>query len=334
MTLLLTAVAVAFLTALALSAMVARTGPVDPVKMRSSHDAPTPTSGGLAVIAATTLGAGLAPVDTSMTIVIAVAALLGVFGAVDDVNDFPAGLKFVAQVVAAALIVAMAAHVTELTFAPGLILSLPLILGAIGSGLFLVLLLNAMNFMDGADRLAGGAALIALVTLGVAAMQAEQRGLGYAAFAGAGANAGFLVLNRRRVLFQGDAGAFFSALMIGGLGLLLAQRGAATPWLVLFAVLPLLIDVLLTLVVRARRRERLTEAHREHLYQVWLRATRRPHTELAPMVWLITAACCATGLALERWAPEWSFAGLVVSTMALSLGWVLVRRRYAARLTA
>jgi hypothetical protein len=48
-------------------------------------------------------------------------------------------------------------------------------------------------------------------------------------------------------------GAFFSAMRWAASGLLLAMRDAATPYLVVFAVLPLLVDVLLTLIVRARR---------------------------------------------------------------------------------
>ena len=334
MTLALAAAAAAFFTALTLSLMVARTGPVDAVKLRSSHDTPTPTTGGLAILAAAALGAALTPADSAVALLVGAAALLGLFGAIDDLNDFPASLKFGAQAAASFAIAILVARVTQLPFGSGATLALPALLGAAGSAVFLVLLLNAVNFMDGADRLAGGVALLALATLGAAALLAGERGIGLAALAAAAANAGFLVLNRRELLFQGDAGAFFSALMIGGIGLLLAQRGAASPWLVVFTVLPLLVDVLLTLALRAARRERLTEAHRDHLYQVWLRATRRPHRELAVLMGLITAGCCGLGLALERYAPQWSFTGLAALALVLAAGWGAARRRYAARLTA
>jgi hypothetical protein len=92
-------------------------------------------------------------------------------------------------------------------------------------------------------------------------------------------------------------------------------------------VLPLLTDVVLTLAVRARRRARLTQAHREHLYQLWLQATGRSHGALAVRVWALTAACTAAGLALERYAPAWSAAGLAAAVVGMSVGWVRMRGR-------
>jgi UDP-N-acetylmuramyl pentapeptide phosphotransferase/UDP-N-acetylglucosamine-1-phosphate transferase len=108
---------------------------------------------------------------------------------------------------------------------------------------------------------------------------------------------GFLPWNLRHRVFQGDVGAFFSALVIGGLGLVLASREAVTPFLVVFTALPLITDVPVDRsVVRARRRERLFEAHRDHLYQLWLRSTGRPHLALAVRVWALTALTTGIGL--------------------------------------
>ena len=143
--------------------------------------------------------------------------------------------------------------------------------------------------------------------------------------AAAAAGLGFLPWNLSRRVFQGDVGAFFSALLLGGLGLLMAMRGVTTPYLVVFAFLPLIVDVLLTLIVRARRGGRLFDAHKEHLYQLWLQATGRRHVALAWRVWALSALTTSIGLAFEAYAPDWAFVGLMAATAVLSAAWVRAR---------
>jgi UDP-N-acetylmuramyl pentapeptide phosphotransferase/UDP-N-acetylglucosamine-1-phosphate transferase len=158
--------------------------------------------------------------------------------------------------------------------------------------------------MDGSDGLASGWAVISAASLAYAALLFGEFGIAAGAAAAAAAGLGFLPWNLRRRVFQGDVGAFFSAAFLGGLGLLLTERGGATPYLVVFTALPLIVDVLLTLIVRARRGGRLFEAHKEHLYQLWLQATGRPHLALALRIWILTAITAATGLVLEFQAPN------------------------------
>lgn len=326
--------AAALIFSLVASLVLARCGPVDTVKARSSHRRPTPTSGGLAVIAGACAGAAVSAGDPVLPWLFGAAAGLGLFGAADDLRDFPPAVKFGAQVLATAVLVFCGARVSALPLGPGAALDLPLILGAAGSAVFVLLLLNAVNFMDGANGLIAGVAALAFSSLATASAWAGEAGLCAAALAGAAANLGFLGPNVRGALFQGDAGAFFSATLLGGLALALAERGAATPWLVGFAVLPLLVDVLMTLAVRARRRARLTEAHREHLYQLWLQHTGKSHGSLALRVWGLAALSSAIGLAAERSAPSYAFAVLMVLTAVGCAGWLVLRRVYAVRAAA
>lgn len=311
--------------------LVAASGPIDTVKARSSHYTPTPTGAGLAILAAACLGAALlAPAVGGLAVLLACAAALGLFGAADDVLDLGAGLKLLAQIAAAVAVAAWAARVSSLPLAPGLTLQLDPLSGLAGSALFLLVLVNAANFMDGSDGLASGWAAVSAGGLGLAATFADEPAVAATAAALAAANLGFLPCNLRRRVFQGDVGAFFSALCLGGLGLILAQRQASTPYLVVFAALPLLVDVLLTLIMRVRRGARLSEAHKEHLYQRWLQATGRPHHQLAWRVWALTALTTAIGFGFERYAPDWAFVGLMVTTALLSAGWVLARARLSA----
>ncbi|MBW3558169.1 MAG: hypothetical protein KY449_00145, partial [Proteobacteria bacterium] len=286
--------------------------------------------GALSAVLAGTAGgtALLAPGDPVVAVLLGAAAALGLFGAADDLLDLGALVKLLAQVATALLIASAATRVTTLPLAPGVLAELPTLLGVLGSALFLLVLINAVNFMDGSDGLASGWAVVAGAGLAAAAWQAEQGAVGVAALAAAAAGSGFLPWNLGRRVFQGDVGAFFSAAFLGGLGLLLAERGAVTPYFVVFAALPLIVDVLLTLVVRARRGGgRLFEAHKEHLYQVWLQVTGQPHLALAWRVWALSALTTAVGLLLELHAPEWAFAGLMLATLVLSAGWVRLRAR-------
>lgn len=314
-----------------LTGLVAASGPIDTVKARSSHIQPTPTGAGLAVLAATALGAALlAPGGPALALLLGAAAALGLFGAADDVLDMGASVKLLAQLATALAIAVGAARVTALPLAPGLTADLPMAAGVGGSALFLLVLINAVNFMDGADGLAPGWAVTSAGGLALAAWLAGDPQITAAALAAVAAGLGFLPWNLRRRVFQGDVGAFFSAAYLGGLGLLLAERGGATPYLVVFTALPLIVDVLLTLIVRARRGGRLFEAHKEHLYQLWLQARGRPHLALASRVWALSAATTTMGLLLERFAPAWAFAGLMATTAALSAGWALLRARLRA----
>jgi UDP-N-acetylmuramyl pentapeptide phosphotransferase/UDP-N-acetylglucosamine-1-phosphate transferase len=322
----------AFAIAAALAGAIAATGPIDTVKARSSHKRPTPTGAGLGLLTATVAGTALAGGSApSIAVVLACAAGLGLFGAADDLLDLGAGPKLLAQAGFAALLVTAAA-VTALPLWPGLAVPLGPWLGGAGSVLFLVVLVNAYNFTDGADGLLGGAAVVAGVGLALAGVLLAVPEVTTASAAFVAAALGFLPWNLRHRVFQGDVGAFFSALVVGGLGLVLAARGAATPFLVVFTALPLITDVLLTLVVRARRRERLFEAHHDHLYQLWLRSTGRPHLAVAVRVWALTALTTGTGLMLEVYARDWAFAGLLATVALLSAGWLRLRAQLASAL--
>ena len=92
-------------------------------------------------------------------------------------------------------------------------------------------------------------------------------------------------------------------------------------------LLPFLTDVLLTLLLRARRRQSLLDAHRDHLYQLWLQRTGKPHSALAWRVAAIMLAFAAYALAVRQ-AP----AGLrpvlfCVALAACVLGWAGWRAR-------
>ncbi len=205
-------------------------------------------------------------------------------------------------------------------------------IGTLGTALFVVVLLNAVNFMDGSNGLAAGAVAVALAGLGYAALRTGHPAAAALAFTCAAANLGYLAWNfPGGRLFQGDVGALFSAMVLAGVGVIVATPGdsgaTVSPYLVVFAALPLLVDVLLTLAVRIRNRERLFHAHRRHLYQLWLARTGRSHAALAWRVWVLTAATTGVGLVLEIYAADARLPVLAITTLFLGLAWAAYRRR-------
>lgn len=321
------------------SALVAWCGPVDPPGRRTSHAAPTPTSGGIALVAAACAGllaaawasSGALDGARAATAVLGWAAALGLMGALDDLGDHSALLKLGGMALAAAGLI------VTTTSPEGRVLATQVSLPALGwvlalslAGAWLLVATNAVNFMDGADGLVAGALALGFAALAVAAAAGGRAGAGAAALAACAACAGLLPWNLGGRLFQGDAGALFLGFAFAGLHLAATD---ATGWL--FGPLtlgPLLTDVALTLLRRARRRAPLMQGHREHLYQRWLQATGKSHLALAWRVWALTAACALWALLLTR-APAWAqLAGAAGAAALLMAGWLRLSARVDAAL--
>src|SRR5437763_185375 len=151
----LVAAAVAFGTA-PLAARIARSiGAIDMPKERGLHDEPTPSLGGLAILAGIAVAGllflplfGHAEVDEQTRGIVLGGLAIAVVGTIDDIVDLHAGLKLLGQVGAA--VVPVASGVTVETF------TLPFVHHvALGDAsgpltvLGMVAVMNVVNFTDG-----------------------------------------------------------------------------------------------------------------------------------------------------------------------------------------
>lgn len=290
---------------------------------RSSHTVPTPQGGGIAVVTALVTISGLliaAPEIGGRPDWVWLAGCtlaLAVLGAVDDVRPLPAGLRLVAQAVAVGLLVW---HLDG-RLLPGLPLWLERGL-ALVAGLWFV---NLTNFMDGLDWMIVAEIVPvsgALLLFGLAGHLPPLPALVAACLLGA--VLGFAPFNRPVArLFLGDVGA----LPIGLVTAWLLWQLAATGGLAAALLLPLtyLADASLTLAARARRRERIWEAHRSHFYQ---RATVNGLTVpgVVRRVFAVNLGLAALAAATLFW-PSWP-----ITLAALAAGFALVAallRRFA-----
>jgi UDP-N-acetylmuramyl pentapeptide phosphotransferase/UDP-N-acetylglucosamine-1-phosphate transferase len=237
---------------------------LDVPNLRSSHEAPTPRLGGVAIILGAWVGFALVRPEGTWPLLVA-ATFIGAVGLADDLSDLHFGAKAAAQtLVASGLLFFYPPPIVSDT--PGEAWGI----AAFGIGVFwIVALSNAFNFMDGIDGLVGGVAVVN--TLFLAALAGEAGALLPEL---AGATAGFLVWNISPAsIFAGDSGAYFL-----GFGLAVVALYAPMPqesWTPLGFVsctlifTPLLFDIAYTLVRRLRTGvgKDIFSAHREHIYQ-------------------------------------------------------------------
>ncbi|MFT4089887.1 MAG: glycosyl transferase family 4 family protein [Asticcacaulis sp.] len=334
--------------AMALTPLIIKGGPIDMPRARGSHPNPTPTSGGLSVMAAIGLTlTGLLllvrpfPVSDPLhsgLYLLAFASLMGLSGAVDDVMDLPARARLLFQAVVC-ICFACLFPVTNLTFGDGLTLELPTIAGVAGTTAWLILGINAINFMDGSNGLAIGTQIIALlafafliVFLGpTSASGMMLGGVLLILVAAAGGFFGLLPFNLPlgRV-FQGDAGSLFGGALITGTTVILKNHEIGSVWLGGFLLAPLLVDVVLTLILRLRQGKDLFTPHKDHLYQQWLMKMDPSHLRLSLIVWILCGFSSLVGVSARlidhHNGSDIRFALLVCVITLYSLGWLLVRR--------
>jgi UDP-GlcNAc:undecaprenyl-phosphate/decaprenyl-phosphate GlcNAc-1-phosphate transferase len=225
-----TAVAAA-LTPLA-ARLARRLGAVDLPKERGLSRHATPLLGGLAILAAVLVAGAIwlpakiflphvhgTPAGPGGLVhiwaVIAGACLITLVGAIDDVWDLPPAVKLAGQIAAALIAVEGGAVVTGVTLPFLGSLQFPNAGGAL-TVIWLVGLMNVVNFSDGVDGLAAGLCTIDGVAFAIIAFDLHVNGAPILAAITAGAALGFLFHNFYPAsVFMGDAGANLLGYLLG-----------------------------------------------------------------------------------------------------------------------
>jgi glycosyltransferase WbpL len=240
-----------------------RVGLFDVPNQRSSHTTPTPRGGGIALVGAVMAVAlpDLTPsAQRSLFVYVALLAAvvsLILLGWLDDRGSIRVGVRLGVHFVCGT---AVALLVNEIAPLPGPMNIAWLALWAFWS----IASINIVNFMDGVDGMIAAQGLIYGIFL--FALLPNDTRAGRFGLILAGACLGFLIWNWAPAkMFMGDVGS-------GPLGLFFAIAGAfalegAPPALIFLPLFPLFLDALLTLLLRIRRGEKVTDAHRSHLYQ-------------------------------------------------------------------
>lgn len=301
-----------FLTSLSACLLLAWLAPwlalIDKPDARKQHIGAVPVVGGIAIMLAYILAVKVRGISGNLSHAIVPVGLMLAVGIIDDVRPLSARVKLVAQFFAAWLLLRTSGFVLASIPVPGLAGGIPLdVLALPVSLLVIVAVTNAINMADGADGLAGGYLLVALLTLAAVAVRARDVTT-FLLIAGlVSALLGFLVCNARHPwqararVFLGDAGALALGLLLCWFALMLARgpRPAMPSVLLLYAVALPVMDMVTVSVRRMLRGVSPMRADRTHLHHLLL--YKGYSVELSvPMLWALDAALASLGLILWR----------------------------------
>ena len=254
-----------------------------PVYGRHTHTQPLPRLGGVA-ICLTFLLAALAylPISRFLHTSFSIRGYLGILvpvlliflmGAYDDLKPLKPKAKIAVQASAAILLYlgGLGIHYFETLLGGRLLgkaVDLPLTI------LWVLLITNAFNLIDGLDGLAAGSAMISAVVVFSAAMSSHNELVTFLVVALLGAILGFLPFNFHPAsIFMGDSGSLFIGFLLSALSMAAASKtttiaGMAIP-LLAFG-LPIL-DVTLAVSRRFLRGHSLFRGDTDHIHHKLLR---------------------------------------------------------------
>ena len=353
----LTTAAVTFLLTGLVRMLAIRTGAVAMPRERDVHRAPIPRLGGVAMYGGILGGVLLShqlPVlrrsfefSGDVVGVLVAGGIIMMIGALDDRFELDSLTKFAGQVTAAGVLVLYGVQ-WFIFWVPwnggpdsvGSVLILGQDQAVLLTVALAVVLVNAMNFIDGLDGLAAGIGLIAAVAIGAFTLQLLHRSGGSVsaypptliAALVAGACLGFLPHNFQPArIFMGDSGAMLIGLMLAAASTSASGRvdpgsyGATdvlalfSPLLVVAAVLfvPLL-DLLLAVVRRTRAGRSPFAADKLHLHHRLLEIGHS-HRRAVLLIYLWAALLAFGAVALtlfDVYVVVWSIMlGLLVAVL-------------------
>lgn len=333
---LLTVVFVALLASALTCRLIIWFGPLDhPNIPRKQHGSATRTSGGVGI------GVGYA---IAMMVLLRYSAVwqyevnphgarllwtsaafsypLLIIGFVDDALDLPATLKFALYTLISFAAALFIGPISTFPLGGDIVITIPYVVAAAGTALWIFTLINCVNFMDGANGLAMGSVGFGLVALACISLAHGVPSGAAIALCGAGATLGFLIWNfPGGRLFAGDSGALFGGALAAFASLIVIIRAGVSPFVPAIVFFPLLADALITLAWRIWRRRSLFTGHVEHHYQLAIRGGVKREV-VAVCYWAATIACGAFAFFASGepdFAAEWlALLGLIVLAVTLS----------------
>lgn len=318
---------------------------VEPTEERRVHERTTPLLGGVAMLGALVTASivfvdwqrvgGLALMNQrQLVITLLCAVAICLLGAVDDAIELSWKPKLLGQVaIATAVVVAPAFMLPErvrVEQAPLVVnvidlpivqpIELPVIVGVAIVVVWIVAVMNMLNFIDGVDGLAAGQAAIIAATFAIIAASYGRIGVAVLAAATSGAALGFLPHNWRRGgarIFMGDSGSMLLGFMLA----VISVQGVLKTTAAISLVIPLallavpILDTSFVVLKRLKHGVSIAHPDRWHLHHRLLNVGLSPR-RVAATLWAWTAAMSSVALALRFVdygnSNEWNRDGLIV----------------------
>ena len=252
------------------------------------------------------------------------AVLIAVVGALDDIFDLPPLVKLLGQVAAALIAVEAGAVVTDVTIPFIGAFQFPNAGGAL-TVVWLVALMNMINFSDGVDGLAAGLTAIDGIAFSIIAFDLNVAGAAVLAALTAGAALGFLVHNFHPAsVFMGDAGANLLGYLLGVVAVVgTLKTNAVVALLVPFVILAVpVLDTAFVVAKRLKYRRMPWSADANHFHHRMARIGFSQRKTVAYLyAWTALLALLAVGMRVlpihrhDHYSDGW-FALLVVLAVA------------------
>jgi UDP-GlcNAc:undecaprenyl-phosphate/decaprenyl-phosphate GlcNAc-1-phosphate transferase len=325
-----------------------RVGAVDVPRERGLAWRETPLLGGLAILVAVLVAAAIwmpstinlppaahaakdAVSKADTWGVLAGACLIALVGTIDDIRDLPPLVKLVGQIAAAVIAVRAGAVVTGITVPFFGSLQFPNA-GGVLTVIWLVGLMNMVNFSDGVDGLAAGLCTIDGIAFAIIAF---DLGIGSAAILAAltaGAALGFLVHNFYPAsVFMGDAGANLLGYLLG----VAAVVGSLKTSAIVTLLVPLVIlaipflDTGFVIAKRLKYRRKPWSADANHFHHRMARIGFSQRKTVAYLYgWSLLMAALAVALRViahhHRHQPGWIAALILLALACLAASVYLV----------
>ncbi len=299
------ALIVAFIAAVLLTPLVRflakSRGLLDEPAERKIHDVAIPRLGGIAIAVAFYMGlaaalivespgAGLLGASNQLVAVLVGVALIVCVGIVDDLFGMRARAKLSAQTAVAIVVVLLGISIDHLDGPWGRIAlgawSIPLTV------VWFVLVMNAINLIDGLDGLAPGVALIGMVAFYlIASVGGATPPIAAVVAAAAGGVLGFLPFNLYPAsIIMGDTGSILLGLLLAVAGVAVTQSGSvgAAPWASLLVLGLPLADTAWAIIRRATSGAAIFAPDKRHLHHRLLAAGLSQRNAML-LLWVISA---------------------------------------------
>jgi UDP-GlcNAc:undecaprenyl-phosphate GlcNAc-1-phosphate transferase len=229
-------------------------------------------------------------------------AFMVLVGAIDDIKQLHAGIKFLGQIASAAIIAFSGVTLNEFANPTGAgfvefgWISYPLTI------LYLVAFANIINLIDGLDGLAAGVVAIAALGLFVIAFSKGRVEAGVLSIILVGISVAFLRYNKHPAsVYMGDSGALMLGTLLGVVSLVGAMRSPTFIALIVPIVLagfPVL-ETIFTIARRLRRKQPVHHFDLDHFHNVLLRKGFSPQ-RIVLVVYTYTALLTAGGIAISN----------------------------------
>ncbi len=291
---------------------------------RSSHSSPMPLGGGLAIVILV-LAASLGVININPAewwrsfLYIVLGAILALVGWRDDLFKLSANYRFMVQGLVATISILGMGYFKDVR--------IPLLgefnLGALGiiiTFLWIIGMINAYNFMDGIDGMAGGVAVVAGVGWMILSANVHNPFVFWVALSIAATSLGFLGHNWFPAkIFMGDVASTFLGYSFAVLPLLSASQtgdaltvGTLLMWIVIM-------DTFMTFLRRLIKGENVFSGHRSFLFHQ-LVAGGYKHSTISALYIFLTALAV---LLSYEWSHGDQVAPLLIF-LGLPLIWILL----------